>query len=104
MSSGSRSTGEWAQRGQVYAVDMIYNVDKDAVRLATFGSAGVSMFVALVAVLHVVDPGRDPVSITVSEYVLGPHGWLLSFAGLSFGLGVLATTVAFAVRAKERTK
>ena len=42
------------------------------------------------------EPGRDPVSITVSEYVLGPHGWLLSFAGLSFGLGVLATTVAVA--------
>ncbi len=52
------------------------------------------MFVALVAVLHVLDPGRDPVSTTVSEYVLGPHGSLLSFAGLAFGLGTLALTVA----------
>lgn len=47
-----------------------------------------------VAALHVLDPGRDPISTTVSEYVLGPHGWLLSFAGLTFGLGTLALTAA----------
>ena len=69
---------------------------RDAAKLATMGSAGVLLFVALVAVLHVLDPTRDPVSITVSEYVLGPHGWLLSFAGLAFGLGTLAITTAVA--------
>jgi hypothetical protein len=64
--------------------------------LAAIGSTGVLVFVALVAVLHVLDPDRDPVSITISEYVLGPHGWLLTFAGLAFGLGTLAITVAVA--------
>lgn len=50
----------------------------------------------LVASLYVIDPGREPISITVSEYVLGPHGWLLSFAALAFGPGVLALTAAIA--------
>ena len=69
---------------------------RDATRLATIGSLGVAAFVVLVAALHVLDPDRDPVSITVSEYVLGPYGWLLSFAALAFGLGILAITVALA--------
>ncbi len=69
---------------------------RDAAKLATMGSAEVFLFVALVAVLHVLDPTRDPVSVTVSEYVLGPHGWLLSVAALAFGLGALAITTAVA--------
>lgn len=68
----------------------------DVARLAEAGIAGILLFVALVAGLHVIDPGRDPIGITVSEYVLGPHGWLLGFAALAFGLGVLALTVAIA--------
>jgi len=69
---------------------------RDVRRLAAFGAAGILVFVALVAVLHLIDPGRDPISITVSEYVLGPHGWLLSFAALAFGLGMLALALAVA--------
>lgn len=69
---------------------------RDAAKLATEGGAGVLVFVALVVVLHVLDPGRDPVSTTVSEYVLGPHGWLLSFAALAFGVGTLALAAAIA--------
>jgi hypothetical membrane protein len=66
----------------------------DAAKLAEAGIAGILVFVGLVATLHVIDPDRDPISITVSEYVLGPYGWLLSFAALAFGLGVLALTAA----------
>ncbi|WP_344579443.1 DUF998 domain-containing protein [Nonomuraea roseoviolacea] len=66
----------------------------DVAKLAEAGIAGDLVFVGLVATLHVIDPDRDPISITVSEYVLGPYGWLLSFAALAFGLGVLALTAA----------
>ncbi|MGW6932909.1 DUF998 domain-containing protein [Lentzea sp. NPDC054927] len=77
---------------------MKFDIDeqRDVGKLAAIGGMGVLVFVTLVAVLHVVDPARDPVSITVSEYVLGPHGWLLSVAALAFGLGTLAITVAVA--------
>jgi len=68
----------------------------DARWLAAVAIAGIVTFVGLVALLHVVDPDRDPISITVSEYVLGPHGWLLTFAASAFGLGVLALTTAIA--------
>lgn len=68
----------------------------DIATLAEAGITGILVFVALVASLHVIDPGRDPISITVSEYVLGPYGWLLSFAALGFGLGVLALAAAIA--------
>lgn len=68
----------------------------DAGWLAAAAIAGIVTFVGLVAVLHFVDPDRDPISITVSEYVLGPHGWLLTFAASAFGLGVLALTAAIA--------
>jgi hypothetical protein len=68
----------------------------DVAKLAEAGIAGILGFVTLVASLHVIDPDRDPISITVSEYVLGPYGWLLSFAALAFGLGVLALTTAIA--------
>jgi hypothetical protein len=71
-------------------------LDRDAGRLAVAGGAGLALFVLLLAVLHVVDPDRDPIVLTVSEYVLGPHGWLLPFAGLSLGLGALAVAAAAA--------
>jgi hypothetical protein len=89
----------------VYVVDRVYSVDmmksdidqhRDVGRLTTVGVTGVLVFVVLVTVLHVIDPGRDPVSITISEYVLGPYGWVLTFAGLAFGLGTLAITLALA--------
>ncbi|MCO1655988.1 DUF998 domain-containing protein [Pseudonocardia humida] len=69
---------------------------RDVARLATAGGAGLVLFVVLVAVLHVVDPERDPIAVTISEYVLGPHGWLLPFAGLGLGLGALAVAAAAA--------
>lgn len=60
------------------------------------GMSGIAVFVALVAVLHFIDRGREPISITVSEYVLGPHGYLLTFAATAFGLGMLAVASAVA--------
>ncbi|MEV6158448.1 DUF998 domain-containing protein [Nonomuraea sp. NPDC052129] len=76
----------------------------DAAKLAMVGSAGIVVFVLLVAILHVIDRARDPISITVSEYVLGPYGWMLSFAALAFGLGVLALTAAIAANASPRPR
>jgi hypothetical protein len=56
----------------VYDVDSVYTVGmgvettrRDVGGLATVGGAGLLAFVALVAVLHVVDPGRDPVAMAV---------------------------------------
>jgi Protein of unknown function (DUF998) len=48
--------------------------------------AGCAVFVLAVLALHVIQP-RDVVSVTISEYVLGPAGWL-------FPLGTGALAVA----------
>lgn len=69
---------------------------REAADLADAGAAGALTFTVLVAVLHLIDPHRDPIVYTVSEYVLGPAGWLLTFAALALGLGMLVLAGATA--------
>lgn len=60
--------------------------------LAGASVVGVALFVILVAVLHVTD-ASDPIETTISEYVLGEHGWLLTGAALALGLTIVALAV-----------
>jgi hypothetical membrane protein len=60
--------------------------------LAIAGAAG---FVAVVSILHVLQPGYDPVHQLMSELALGPYGWamflafaLIAGSTLSLGLGI----------------
>lgn len=41
------------------------------------GSVG---FVTVVAVLHLIQPGYDPINQLMSELALGPYGWAMFFA------------------------
>ena len=57
--------------------------------------AGAIGFVAVVCVLHAIQPGYDPVHQLMSELALGPHGWamllafgLIAAATLSLGVGI----------------
>jgi hypothetical protein len=51
-------------------------------------------FLLTVAVLHVIDPGLDPRWRTVSEYSIGPFGWLMNAAFLEMGVASIALTLA----------
>jgi hypothetical protein len=59
--------------------------------LSTFAPlAGVGVFVACVAALHVLQPELNPLTEAVSYYVHGRAGWLLTTGLLALGLGSLA--------------
>lgn len=57
---------------------------------------GCAMFVALLALLHLVKPELDPSWHFISEYAIGEHGWLMGLAFVSLAVGYLALTVALA--------
>ena len=50
--------------------------------------------IGLVAILHRVEPEFDPSWRMLSEYSLGPHGWLMRVAFLAGGTSVIAVAVA----------
>lgn len=58
-------------------------------------------FIALLALLHVIEPGFDPSWRFVSEYALGRHGWVMSLAFAS--LAVSATALLLAIANQVRT-
>jgi hypothetical protein len=45
---------------------------------------------ASIVVLHVINPALDPVGGQMSEYALGPSGWLMTVAFLVVGAGMVA--------------
>jgi hypothetical protein len=62
--------------------------------LGTISLICTGWFLATVVVLHVINPGLDPVDHQISEYALGPWGWLLTVAFLVVGAGIVALGVA----------
>jgi hypothetical protein len=46
-------------------------------------------FAVLVIALHIVDPQMNPLSDTISEYVMEPYGYLMTIAFIMRGLGEL---------------
>lgn len=60
-------------------------------------------FLLLVVALHVVDPGRDPSKELISQYEMGPHGRMMSFAFLCLGAGVASWLAASRMEATSRS-
>ena len=63
-------------------------------RLATFALSMFAVYCLLLAVLHAVGGDHDPTINFVSEYQLGPFGWLLTLALASLALGGAALLAA----------
>jgi hypothetical protein len=68
---------------------------------ALVSSVGASMFLVILVALHVVRPDLDPSWRFISEYELGPHGWLMHVAFICLAVG--AGGVAFAVVSQARS-
>lgn len=59
-------------------------------RLRALALAGLLCSVFLVAILHVIRDDLDPVARRLSEYAVGPYGWLMTTAFVGLGCGLLA--------------
>lgn len=55
--------------------------------LAIASFMGVLIFTILVMILHLLRPQMDPLRHTVSEYAIGPFGYLMTIAFIMRGLG-----------------
>ena len=60
--------------------------------LGTFSLVCTGLFLAIVALLHLIDRA-NPVDHQISEYALGPSGWLMTVAFLVVGAGIFALCV-----------
>ena len=60
-----------------------------------FSLLGIAVFAALVALLHLLESSYSPMTSTVSEYVLGQYGWVMTvaFFALAFGSAILTQTL-----------
>jgi hypothetical protein len=83
-------------------IDTIANQRAATVRLAPrLTISGASLFILLLAVLHVVKPELEPSWRMVSEYAIGRNGWIMAAAFLS--LSVSCAALFFAVKPHVRT-
>jgi MFS family permease len=57
---------------------------------AVMAVGGIALFLAGVAVLHVVQRGLNPARHMVSEYALGAYGWIQTADFLAAGVGAIA--------------
>jgi hypothetical protein len=73
----------------------------DAARVATPAASGAigaaALFVAILVALHAIRPDLAPGWHMVSEYAVGPGGWLMAIAFFSLAAALLALSVALAV-------
>lgn len=67
---------------------------------ALVSSAGAGMFLVILVVLHVVRPDLDPSWRFISEYELGPHGWLMHVAFISLAIGTASVALAVVSQAR----
>jgi hypothetical protein len=77
------------------------SIPKASRPLATASAITAAAFVAILVVLHLIEPEFDPSWRFISEYQLGAWGWLMSVAFLC--LAASAATLLFAVRTQIRT-
>ena len=66
---------------------------KQATRIATIAIVGITYFLIAVVALHFLRPEYDPVSRFVSEYAVGPYGFLMTSAFFGLSLGSLALVI-----------
>src|SRR5262245_16379167 len=78
---------------------IVDGADGFAARLAL---ASATLFLALLAILHLLEPEFDPSWRFVSEYENGPYGWVMRLGFLSLALACLTT--ASTVRPLAMTK
>lgn len=72
-------------------------------KVATRISQGLSgVFLALLFLLHFLEPEFDPSWRMISEYALGHYGWLMSLAFFCWGISVLALLFAIWNRREAR--
>lgn len=62
--------------------------------MATLALSGIGYFTLAVIALHFLRPDYNPLHRFVSEYAVGPFGWLMTSAFYGLSLGSLALTVA----------
>jgi hypothetical protein len=68
---------------------------------ALLSGASTGTFLVILVVLHVLRPDLDPSWRFISEYELGPHGWLMHVAFISLAVGT--ASVALAVISQTRS-
>ncbi|GAB2954860.1 phosphotransferase enzyme family protein [Nonomuraea fastidiosa] len=71
--------------------------------LALLSAVGTLAFLAAALTLHGLQPELDPVSVTVSEHVLGSGGWPFTVGCAAWGLGSLALAALLAGTGRSRT-
>lgn len=81
-------------------------VDGRAALLGLLAMISIGLVVALLIVLHFVQPALNPLTRFTSEYVLGRSGWLmkLAFLALATGIALLAYAVGSALRPPARSR
>src|SRR5579863_3952744 len=71
-------------------------------RSAAFvATVGTGIFLVILVVLHVVRPDLDPSWRFISEYELGPHGWLMHVAFVSLAVGTASVAIAVVSQARS---
>ena len=63
---------------------------------ATVSAAAAALFAMLLVGLHVVQPELDPTWRFVSEYALGPAGWMMTTAFIALAVSQITAVVALA--------
>jgi len=63
-------------------------------RLLTASIAGVVLFTGACLLLHILEPGLDPIQDAVSYYMNQPSGWILTLGLIALGVGSMSLGVA----------
>jgi hypothetical protein len=66
---------------------------RTAAFLALLAIVGMGYYLSSVMAAHLLCPDVDPVSEPVSNYAVGPHGFLIGIAIFALGVGSLALTL-----------
>lgn len=67
-------------------------VDEKAAFLASAAFSCFGYFAIALVALHVLRPDYVPRSHMISDYAVGPHGWIMTIAFLALSLGCLTFT------------
>ena len=73
---------------------------RSARNAALVSSAATGLFLVILVALHVVRPDLDPSWRFISEYELGPHGWLMHVAFISLAIGTASVALAVVSQAR----
>jgi hypothetical protein len=75
----------------MHTAALTYQPSAPTLRIATWGALGL---LAIVALLHLVKPELDPSWRFISEYAIGPFGWLMTLGFLAWAASCLALSIA----------